>query len=78
MTIAKVVQKFNIKNQPKDAAYWRTRPYAERLEALEQIRREYHQWKYGAEPEFQRVYRIVKRRFPECKVESPKWHFPKR
>lgn len=67
MTIAKVVQKFNIKNQPKDAAYWRTRPYAERLEALEQIRREYHQWKYGAEPEFQRVYRIVKKPFPDSK-----------
>jgi hypothetical protein len=78
MIIAKVVQKFNIKEQPKDAAYWRNRPYSERLEALEQIRREYHQWKYGAEPRLQRVYRIVKRRFPECKVESPKWHFPKK
>ncbi|MFP4422578.1 MAG: hypothetical protein ACLFRG_18720 [Desulfococcaceae bacterium] len=62
MTIAKVVQKFNIKEQPKDAAYWRNRPYEERLEALEKIRREYHRWKYGAELKFQRVYRIEKRK----------------
>ena len=29
--------------------------------ALEEIRREYHRWKYGAEPGFQRVYSIAKR-----------------
>jgi hypothetical protein len=32
------------------------------LAALEQIRQEYHRWKYGVQPRFQRVYRIVKRR----------------
>ena len=34
----------------------------ERLDALEQIRSEYHQWKYqDAQPRFQRVYRVIKR-----------------
>ena len=36
--------------QESDAGYWRSRPPRERLEALESIRREYHLWKYGAEP----------------------------
>jgi hypothetical protein len=48
--------------QESDAGYWRTRPPRERLEALESIRREYHLWKYGAEPGFQRVLRIVKQK----------------
>ena len=42
-------------------AYWQTQSYEARLAALEEIRREYHRWKYRAEPRFQRVYRIVKR-----------------
>jgi hypothetical protein len=33
----------------------------ERLATLEQIRREYHQWKYHAEPRLQRVYSITQR-----------------
>ena len=31
------------------------------LATLEQIRREYHQWKYNAEPRLQRVYSITQR-----------------
>ena len=61
MIIAKVVRKFHITEQPSDFAYWQTRPYQERLEALEQMRREYHRWAFDDEPEFQRVYSIVKR-----------------
>ena len=61
MTIAKVVRKVSLTEQPSDFAYWQSRPYQERLEAREQIRREYHQWAYEAEPKFQRVYTIVKR-----------------
>ena len=61
MTIAKVVRKVSLTNQPSDFTYWQSRPYQERLEALEQIRREYHRWAYDAEPKFQRVYTIVKR-----------------
>ena len=32
--------------------------YAARLAALEQIRQEYHRWKYGGEPQFQKVFSI--------------------
>ena len=44
-----------------DLKYWQAQPPAVRLAALEEIRREYHRWRYGAEPGFQRVYSIVKR-----------------
>ena len=61
MAIAKVVRIVKLGEQKPDVAYWRTRPPEERLAALEQIRREYHLWRYDAEPRFQRVFRIVKR-----------------
>jgi hypothetical protein len=44
-----------------DLKFWQAQPPAARLAALEEIRREYHRWRYGAEPGFQRVYTIVKR-----------------
>lgn len=44
-----------------DLADWRTQSYEARLVALEQIRQEYHNWRYGAEPRLQRVYEIVRR-----------------
>jgi hypothetical protein len=59
--IAKVVTRIRMGDKKMDAAYWRTQPYAARLAALESIRQEYHRWRYGAEPGFQRVYTIVKR-----------------
>jgi hypothetical protein len=37
-------------------------PPQKRLEALEQIRQEYHQYKYNAQPRLQRVYTIIKRK----------------
>ena len=43
-----------------EAEYWRRQPYLARLAALEQIRIEYNQWKYNAQPGFQRVYSIKK------------------
>jgi hypothetical protein len=58
----KIVHKFHKKQQPSDVNYWRQQPLEKRLEALEQIRQEYHQFKYNAEPRFQRVYRIVKQK----------------
>ncbi len=60
--IQKTVKKYKIGNQPGDAAYWRTKTPQERLAALAQIRREYHQWRYHAEPGLQRVYRIIKQK----------------
>jgi hypothetical protein len=43
----------------RDVHYWRQQTPQARLAALEEIRREYHRWKYGAEPRLQRVYRII-------------------
>jgi hypothetical protein len=59
--IARVVTKISIHQQTSDFAYWQTQPYQARLAALEEIRQEYHRWRYGAEPRLQRVYTIVKR-----------------
>jgi len=59
--IARVVTRVKRGERQSDAAYWRAQPPLARLAALEEIRREYHRWKYGAEPRFQRVYTIVKR-----------------
>jgi hypothetical protein len=59
--ISKVVTKIKKDEQTSDFAYWKTKSYAERLAALEEIRREYNNWKYSdAEQRFQRVYRVVK------------------
>jgi len=60
-TIQKVVRKINLRDQKSDFAYWQSQPPAARLAALEDIRREYHGWRYGAEPRFQRVFTIAKR-----------------
>jgi hypothetical protein len=59
--IAKVVTKVKREDKKTDATYWRKQPYEARLAALEELREEYHRWRYGAEPGFQRVYKIVKR-----------------
>ncbi len=59
--IAKVITKTTIGEEKSDFAYWQTKSYAERLAALEEIRREYNNRKYTeAEQRFQRVYRIIK------------------
>ena len=61
MSINKVIKKFKLGEQPNDLIFWQSKPYEERLEALEQIRKEYNLWRYNAEQGLQRVYRIVKR-----------------
>ena len=50
MSIEKRYTKVNIHSQKSDFAYWQTQSYQARLATLEQIRREYHRWRYGAEP----------------------------
>jgi hypothetical protein len=60
-SIAPVVKKTRLGEAKNDAAYWRTRSYQERIDALEQIREEYHLWKGDVQSGFQRVYTIVKR-----------------
>ena len=58
--VVKVVSKFRLDTASTDFEYWQSQSYQARLEALEQIRREYL-WKHDAEPRIQRVYQIVKR-----------------
>ena len=62
MSIDKVVKKYNINEQPNDFSFLQSKSYEERLNALEQIRKEYNLWRYNAEQGFQRIYRIVKRK----------------
>ncbi len=60
-SIEKAVTKTTFVKAKSDIEYWMSRDPAERFAALEEIRREYNNWKYtDAEQRFQRVYRIVK------------------
>lgn len=59
--IQKVVTKLPLTEKSGDVRYWRTQPYEARIHVLEEIRREYNEWRYGAQPILQRVYSIVKR-----------------
>ncbi len=58
--IAKVVTKSKMSKQKSDAEYWCAQPPSARIAALEEIVREYHQWKYGEEPRMQKFCRIIK------------------
>lgn len=60
MTIVKKVTKTTVQNQPNDVKYWLSQTPEARLAALEEIRVEYHRWRYGAEPRLQRVLSISK------------------
>ena len=62
MSISKVVNKYKIDKQPNDFAFWQSKSHEDRLEALEQIRKEYIIWRYDAEQRLQRVYRVIKRK----------------
>jgi hypothetical protein len=48
--------------EPDDVLYWLSRPPQERIRALTEIRKQYNDWKYGTGQQFQRVYKIVKRK----------------
>jgi hypothetical protein len=60
-TIQAVATKASLHAPKQDTAYWRTQPYIDRLRALENLRQQYHCWKYGAEPRLQRIYTVTKR-----------------
>jgi len=63
-TIQKVCTRVPLRQQKSDFAYSQTQSYQARLAALEAIRREYHLWKYHAEPRLQRVCTIVVTAYP--------------
>jgi hypothetical protein len=48
--------------EPDDVLYWLSRPPADRIRALLEIRKQYNDWHYGTGQEFQRICRIVKRK----------------
>jgi hypothetical protein len=60
-TIRKSYAIVSMREPRTDFAHWQSLPLLTRLAALEQVRMEYHQWRYGAEPRLQRVYSIVQR-----------------
>jgi hypothetical protein len=57
-----VVKKKGLHDSDSDFAFWQSQTMQQRLAALEQIRQEFHQWRYGAQPRLQRVYSILKRK----------------
>lgn len=57
----RTAKKVGLHERSSDFAFWQSQPWMARLEALEEIRREYARWKYGAEQRLQRVCQIVKR-----------------
>ncbi len=60
--ISKTIRIVKKNEQKSDYAFWKTQSYEARLQALEQIRKEYNSRKYGTERKFQRVYKVVKRK----------------
>ncbi len=56
------VRRVKLDEAQSDFAFWQTQSYEQRLAALEQIRQEYIAWKYDADPGFQSVLSIVKRK----------------
>jgi hypothetical protein len=57
-----ILRIFKKGEEPNDVLYWLSRPPIERIRALEEIRIQYNNWKYGSGREFQRVYKIIKRK----------------
>ena len=58
--IAIVYHKMRISEQGSDLEYWLSQPPGARLAALEEIRREYHGWKPGEEPQIEKVITIIR------------------
>ena len=54
------IRKVKISKSKNDFQFWQQQPFLDRLVTLESIRQEYHGWKYGTQPGFQRVYTIIK------------------
>jgi hypothetical protein len=60
-SIQPVVKISSLRDQKSDFEYWQSRPFGDRLSALEEIRAEYHRWRGNAQSRLQRVYSITKR-----------------
>jgi hypothetical protein len=62
IAIQPTIRIFKKGEEPDDTLYWLSLPPIERIRALEEIRKQYNNWKYGTGREFQRVYKIIKRK----------------
>ena len=60
MGIARVAHITKMSEAQSDTDFWRTRPVADRLGALEEIRIEFHGDNYESESGLQRVFSISK------------------
>lgn len=58
--VIRTIWKYPLASQPRESDYWRTRPWQERLQALEAIRAEYNSWKYPDNRGFEYVCVIRK------------------
>lgn len=57
--IVKTYTKSKLSEQKSAFVYWQSQSPEQRLAALEQIRNEYHAWKYDPHPRFQRVPSVI-------------------
>lgn len=55
----KVLKITSIKDNSSDFAYWSTKSFNERLDAIEILRQQYFRFKKDVQPRLQRVCRIV-------------------
>jgi hypothetical protein len=58
----KVVTKKRLHDRESGYEYWKSRSYLERLEAVEELRRQYIEFMGYADRRLQRVCRVVKRK----------------
>ena len=59
-SVERVVTKKVIGDPDEPLRYWLTRPIEERVDAVEELRREHHGWVSGSEPRLPRVLEIVR------------------
>ncbi len=59
----KIITIKKIEDVDRDLTFWLKKNYQERLNALEELREEYNNWRYtDVEQRFQRVYKVIKQK----------------
>ena len=56
-----VVNRVKLHEGDSELQYWLSRDPAERIAAVEKIRKEFHGWTNEPEPRLSRIYRIIRR-----------------
>jgi len=59
-SVDRVVTKQVVGDPDEPWRYWLTRPIEERIDAVEELRREHYGWARGTEPRLSRVFEIVR------------------